>query len=91
VSYSSTDKTEVQLFREKGKLAHVEDDLVLEEVRVLLDGVSVGECSDGVLEHLLVDTWTRQRRKGAKKRRKQNVQRGLLRNLSCRSSIGESS
>lgn len=54
---SRADKTEAfQLFRKEG-VAHVKDDLVLEKVGVLLDGVSVGEGSDGVLEHLLVDTW----------------------------------
>lgn len=34
----------------------IEDDLVLEQVRVLEDGISVGEGSDGVFEHFLVDT-----------------------------------
>lgn len=36
--------------------SYVEDDLVLEQVRVLEDGVSVREGSDGVFEHLFVDT-----------------------------------
>jgi hypothetical protein len=53
------EKTESPAFsssRARRGWAHVEDDLVLEEVRVLLDSVSVREGSDGVLEHLLVNT-----------------------------------
>ena len=51
-----------------GVSTYIEDDLVLEEVRVLLDSVSVRERSDGVLEHLLVDTKVSVRIRANKKR-----------------------
>jgi hypothetical protein len=36
--------------------AHIENDLVLEQVRVLLDRITVREGTDGILEHFLVDS-----------------------------------
>jgi hypothetical protein len=37
--------------------AHIQHDLVFEQVRVLLDSVAVRQGTDGVLEHFLVDAW----------------------------------
>ena len=37
--------------------SNIENSLSLEQMRVVHDRVPVGAGSDGVLEHLLVDTW----------------------------------
>ena len=37
-------------------MTYVKHNLVLEQVRVLLDGIAVRKSTDSVLEHLLVDT-----------------------------------
>jgi len=42
--------------QDAGTTAHIQHDLALEEVRVLYDGILVGPGSDGVLEHVLMDT-----------------------------------
>lgn len=38
---------------------HIQDDLVLEEVLVLVDEVAVGIGADGVLQHGLVDSFSK--------------------------------
>lgn len=40
------------------KIAYIEHSLSLEEMRVLHNCISVREGSNGVFEHLLVDTWS---------------------------------
>jgi hypothetical protein len=42
--------------QDAGSAADIEDDLVLEQVTVLVDGVAVAACAHVVLEHLLVDS-----------------------------------
>jgi ribosomal protein S11 len=42
--------------QDAGSAANIEDDLVLEQVTVLVDGVAVAACAHVVLEHLLVDS-----------------------------------
>ena len=53
---STADLSLVPLTTVRPNEAHVEHSLALEQVRVLHDGVSVAKRSDGVLQHLLVDT-----------------------------------
>lgn len=40
-----------------GRRTHIKDSFALEQVGVLHDGISVTERSDGVFQHLFVDTY----------------------------------
>lgn len=41
--------------QDAGAAADIEDELVLEEMRVLNDRIAVRACADGVFQHLFVD------------------------------------